>query len=133
MTVSNARDRALMLSILGPAPVMFYNESVDAYGVAWGGILMGRKQAMQLAAYYAFNISPTPKMREYALKEFQRLYSCGGFGEQKWGNQPENWSYLRSRVDRNKSMRDYIASTTPERMFQWFREENAMREGANEN
>jgi len=116
--------KALAWSLLGPTPVLFYNDQADAYGVAWNGIFMGHKQAIQLASFISFKIAPTPRAKHFALVEFHKLYKCNAFGEQNWSATPDNWGYLCSRF--NTSARNAIKEITPQQLFEWFSESNAI-------
>lgn len=120
-------SKALTFSVLGPAPVLFYVDAADAYGVAWAGILMGRAQAMQIAAFMKFKIAATPRARQISLKEFRKIYKCGGFGDKAWGLDPDNWSYVTNTISKNKDLADYVRKSQPDRLLGWFTDENAIR------
>lgn len=124
-------SKAQSWSLLGTAPVMFYVEAADAYGVAWNGIFMGRKQAMQFAAFLGFGIAPSPRSKHFSRVEFLKLYMSGGFGEQQWGEHPDNWHYLCNHFAHNGNYNwtPIIDRTkiTAEKIVEWFSTENALR------
>jgi hypothetical protein len=128
--IMTMHSKALSWSLLGPTPVLFYNDQADAYGVAWNGIFMGHKQAIQLASFISFKIATTPRARRFALIEFNKLYKCNAFGEQKWGDTPDNWGFLCSHFSRpgyiGTSSFNAIKEITPQQLFEWFSESNAI-------
>ncbi|CAB4130105.1 hypothetical protein UFOVP116_272 [uncultured Caudovirales phage] len=116
--------KALTWSLMSPIPVLFYVKQTDCYGVAWNGLLMGHKQAMQIAAYIAFNIAPTPRARQLSLNEFHRLHMSGGFGEQPWATGVDNWHYLSNKLVHGEFAKSMQVS--PARFFEIFSKENAL-------
>ena len=110
-------------SLLGPTPVSFYVEQADAYGVAWKGIFMSQKQAVQLAAFGAFKLAPTPRAKNISMHEFFRLYMCGGFGDLVLSNDAlgsDNWNYVCKTVLRDDSVKNLLKTLTPAQLFEWF-------------
>ena len=124
-------SKAKMWSLLGTTPVLYYVDQADAYGVAWNGIFMGHKQAIQLAAFQAFKIAPSPRARHFSLVEFNKLYMCGGFGEQTWktkSSKLDNWHYLCSMVAKNHVGKT-LNNISPQTLFDWFSTKNALKPG----
>lgn len=110
-------------SLLGPSPVLFYIKQADAYGVAWNGVYMGHKQAIQLAGFGAFKLAPTPKAKNISLNEFLKLYMCGGLDDivlPKNFEFNDNWSYLCRKVLQNANVQALLTKTTPSQLFEWF-------------
>ena len=123
-------SKAQVWSLLGTAPVMFYVDAADAYGVAWNGVFMGRKQAMQLAAFVGFGIAPSPRAKQFSRIEFLKLYMSGGFGEQQWGVHPDNWYFLYNTFTACRITGKPIiehTTITAEKIVEWFSTENALR------
>ena len=119
--ITHSESRAW--SLLGPAPVLFYAEQANAYGVAWNGIYMGHKQAIQLAGFGAFSLAPSPRAKDISFNEFVKLYMCGAFGDIKLSagfEFSDNWSYLYKKVLLDDRVRTFIKTVTPEQVFEWF-------------
>lgn len=82
----------VLLSLLGPKPVFWYDEKFDEVFCAWNGIKMTQNHAIMVISSYFFNNSPTPEMRRVADKHFHYLWSMGAF------ENSESWEYTVNRL-----------------------------------
>lgn len=120
----------ILLSLLGPRPVFWYDEKFDEVLCAWNGVRMTQAHALMLISSTFFENGPTPEMRRAADSHLHYLWSMGAFEDsESWGpiimdNLPgssmHNWYKNRLRPVIQK----YLQNTKPEEAYSWLNLKN---------
>jgi hypothetical protein len=82
----------VLLSLLGPRPVFWYEEQIDEVFCAWNGIKMTQSHALMQISSFFWGANPTPEMRRAADSHFYFLWAMGAF---------ENSESWKSIIERN--------------------------------
>ena len=123
------QSEAVLLSLLGPRPVFWYNDKHDVVLCAWNGIIMTQKHALMLASEMFWSQGPTPEMKRVADKDFYTLYHSGAFeNSNNWNAVVENTisnipgnslhNYYRRKLE--PFIQKNLSSEKPETVFKWF-------------
>ena len=122
--MTTKQSNSVLLSLLGPRPVFWYDNKFDEVFCAWNGLCMTQNHALMLASEFFWNQGPTPEMRRSADRDLRILYSSGAF------ENSDNWAVI---IDNNvntmhgyyrKKLKSFIEknlkSTKPHEVFEWF-------------
>jgi hypothetical protein len=122
--MTTKQSNSVLLSLLGPRPVFWYDDKFDQVFCAWNGLCMTQNHALMLASELFWNQGPTPEMRRVADRDLRILYSSGAF------ENSDNWAVI---IDSNvNTMHNYyrkklkpfaeknLKSTKPHEVFEWF-------------
>lgn len=112
--MSTTQSEALLLSLLGPRPVFWYEERADSIFCAWNGIKMLQEHALMLVSEYFWKKYPSPEMKTVAGRKFHLLYRSGFF---------ENCGDWK-KIDRNRD-------SDPTSIYKWYK--NSLHEHITKN
>lgn len=111
------QSEAVLLSLLGPRPVFWYEKSVDSYFCSWNGVRMTQEHALMLISELFWGQYPSPEMKRVADRKFYIFYNSGIFeNSQGWKGIVESHAplggmhswYKKSLIDHiNKELYDY--------------------------
>ncbi len=91
----------VLLSLLGPRPVFWYDEKFDEVFCAWNGIKMTQNHALMLFSSFFFGGGPTPEMRRAADSHLYFLWSMNAF------DNSENWEFTLTQNIPGSSMHNW--------------------------
>lgn len=119
------QSEAVLLSLLGPKPVFWYNKRHDTILCAWNGIVMTQSHALMLIGEFFWKQTPTPEMRRVADKDFYILYKSGAFeNTEKWDNIINDnvfvsvmHSYYKKKL--KVFIENNLGNTKPDEVYRW--------------
>lgn len=122
--MTTKQSESVLLSLLGPRPVFWYDDKFDEVFCAWNGICMTQNHALMLASELFWNQGPTPEMRRVADQKLLTLYSAGAFeNSRNWSgiindnvNTMHAWYRKKLKVFVEKNLK----STKPQDVYKWF-------------
>lgn len=97
------QSKHVLLSLLGPRPVFWYDEKFDEVFCAWNGLRMTQNHALMLISSFFFSSAPTPEMRRAADSHLYYLWTMGAFDDS------ESWDH---------TLKNHLPASS---MFQWYR------------
>ena len=124
--MTTKQSESVLLSLLGPRPVFWYDESFDEVFCAWNGIVMTQKHALMLVSEFFWNQNPTPEMKRIADRDLIILYNAGAFdNSNNWAHIIENYAlqnimhtWYKRKI---KPVFDrYLKETKPAEVYSWF-------------
>lgn len=119
------QSEAVLLSLLGPRPVFWYEESADCFLCSWNGVKMTQEHALMLIAEFFWGHHPSPEMKRIADRKFYLLYRSGVFEDsEKWGDLVESHApfdgmyswYKKYMLEHVKQKLHYV---TPKEAYSW--------------
>jgi hypothetical protein len=122
--MNTKQSNSVLLSLLGPKPVFWYDDRFDEVFCAWNGICMTQNHALMLASEFFWNQGPTPEMRRVADQNLRILYSAGAFeNSSNWSgiiddnvNVMHTWYRKKLKLFVEKNLK----STKPQDVYKWF-------------
>ena len=122
--MNTKQSNSVLLSLLGPKPVFWYDDRFDEVFCAWNGICMTQNHALMLASEFFLNQGPTPEMRRVADQNLRILYSAGAFeNSSNWSgiiddnvNVMHTWYRKKLKLFVEKNLK----STKPQDVYKWF-------------
>jgi hypothetical protein len=78
---NNINSKYTSWSLIDPLPIVFFNNEVQEFLVAWNGIQLIPEHALIVATNYYWKVLPTPEMKRTADEKFKKLYYLGAFSE----------------------------------------------------
>jgi hypothetical protein len=115
----------ILLSLLGPRPVFWYDEKFDEVLCAWNGLRMTQAHALMQISSFFMGSGPTPEMRRAADSHLYYLWSMGAFEDS------ENWEHTLKTNSTGSSMfqwykrklqpvyQKYLTNITPGEAYNW--------------
>ncbi len=110
----------LTWSLMDPKPILVYIEHLDEYLVYWNGIAMTHSMALCMSMEY-IGIYPTPEMKIFLEKNYEKIYYAGGFGTRKWDEIVEGthvYAYLKKIM--SEHLAEILKKKEPHEILIWF-------------